>query len=317
MFGLTDALVRRILFAMEDQTEESVLLVAGGVPEVVPLASISGGGPEDVVPLPGWGPSDGFNLLEEFVGTLRAASARDELGAALLGGRGVFKNFKNVLRRYPEVAARFARFKERRMRSRVSAWYNALREAWGLEGLPVDGVEEPLDDLVGEDFSFAACDFLTDGRAREEVLAGHEKIAGEFAASPEDGECGAFGGVLADLWRERRVFMDSPRGFVCRTLAGDFVGCIVYCRLPHSRRSPTDARESAALTTCFVDGSFRGLGIARKLFSMCCAGFRSMPEERRVRDFVVADSMVPEPFSRVLLDMGFVRVRSLYVARFS
>mgnify|MGYP002623754958 CR=1 FL=1 len=315
MFTLTDALLRKILFSMENQTEEFVIFEKDGESSVEKVGEKKNSDPEEllhvpetaVYPLPSWSSSDGFNLLEEFVASVRFSKAQEELKAAVSGGRGVFRNFKDVLKKYPEISARFSRFKEKKMKSRIFEWYNALREEAGLSFLPLDGEEEKIDDLVSEDFSFSKSLFLTD-EEKATVFLEHEKIAGEFEKNQE------YGKIFSALWNVQRIFTEQSEGFVCRTFSGEFAGCVVYERFPQN--SPTVARESVALTTCFVDSAYRGLGIARKLLSLCLDEFRRSAKASGIQHFFVADAMVSESFGRILLDLGFVRVRSIFVANF-
>ena len=62
---------------------------------------------EQYYSLPEWGPSDGFELREDFVNNLHSPLAREELQSAMHSGRGVFKNFRNVLKSYPEIDKRW------------------------------------------------------------------------------------------------------------------------------------------------------------------------------------------------------------------
>ncbi len=293
---------------MEDQTEEKAVFVKSGKATVSPISSLNSEEYDGAIfPLPEWTSQDGFKLLEDFVETISNASVKNALFDVLKNGRGVFKNFKNVLKTYPQISARFSKFKNRKMKKRVFEWYSLLFESWRLEGLSIEGLDDSFEDLVDSDFLFEPCDFLKDEKSKREVLEEHEKIAQEFFCEKE------FGAIFGEIWRGQKIFVQNPRGFLCRTLSRDFVGCIVYGSV---LQNPTDARESVALTTCFVNESFRGLGIARKLVSLCCKEFSDLAKNGKKSDFFVFSSIIPENFSRVLLDLGFVQVRSIFVARF-
>ena len=66
-------------------------------------------------------------------------------------------NFRNTLKKYPEIDKRWHIFKHRTMSARINEWYNSLREIWGLEKL--DQLSESDDALVHDDFSFEEYNF--------------------------------------------------------------------------------------------------------------------------------------------------------------
>jgi GNAT superfamily N-acetyltransferase len=179
-FELTEALIGDMLFSMEDQDGEFLLDTRQGIlvnaadddfnredeaeefdPGVLP--------PEDdkterYIPLPEWGPSEGFRLMERFTAALRSPLIRQELSAALDRGKGVFRAFKDALTRHPEAERLWFRFKEREMKRELIRWYNGLREEWGME--LIGGEPEDTADMVLEDFRF-----------REGALADREAAA--------------------------------------------------------------------------------------------------------------------------------------------
>src|SRR5574344_1181380 len=158
-FELTDLLNDDIISAMENQDVEYVVDAAAG--QLV-ISDSDGHMPDDerYYILPEWGPSDGFELRENFVKNLHSPLAREELQSALHSGRGVFKNFRNVLKNYPEIDKRWHIFKHRFMSARINEWYNSLREIWGLEKL--DQLPESDESLVHDDFSFKEYDSVAD-----------------------------------------------------------------------------------------------------------------------------------------------------------
>jgi GNAT superfamily N-acetyltransferase len=147
-FELNGALLNDILFSMEDQAGGFLLDTQEGIVIKIESKNLLEGG--RYISLPGWGPSDGFRLMERFASTLRNALVREELSGALERGRGVFRAFKNTLGRYPEAEKLWHAYKGRELKRVVISWYNALRESWGLELLG----EEPEDisGLALEDF---------------------------------------------------------------------------------------------------------------------------------------------------------------------
>ena len=158
-FELTDSLIDDIISAMENQDVEYAVDAEEG--QLV-ISDSDGHIPDDerYYILPEWGPSDGFELREDFVNNLHSPLAREELQSAMHSGRGVFKNFRNVLKSYPEIDKRWHIFKHRYMSARINEWYNSLREIWGLEKL--DQLPELDDTLVHDDFSFKEYDSEAD-----------------------------------------------------------------------------------------------------------------------------------------------------------
>lgn len=143
-FDLTQEIVDQIIYAMEDQHEE--FLVDSRTGDVVTADSVAEDEDgEAYVEVPDWRPVDGFQLMERFVLQLRNPLLRERLRAALSSGRGVFRSFKDALRSSPEAERRWYLFKEREMRRVVQEWYNQLREIRGLEQLPFDDAEAPVE----------------------------------------------------------------------------------------------------------------------------------------------------------------------------
>lgn len=172
-FDLTKEILDQIIFAMEDQTEESVVDRSSG--EVTIVQGESGRyGADRYAPVPDWKPVDGYQLMERFVTGLRNPTLREELRGALAAGRGVFRSFKDALRRNPEIEKRWYLFKEREMRRVVLEWYNQARELRGLERLSLDPTDEGegSEELIEADFVF------TSGvGARADLLAEADRTA--------------------------------------------------------------------------------------------------------------------------------------------
>lgn len=151
-FPLTSQMIDKIIFAMEDQKTKYAVDVATG--ELVAAGTAAGGLAEErYVPLPGWGSAEGFHLMESFVTTLHNPLHREILAGALGSGKGVFRGFKDTLKRNPDIEKLWFHYKEKRLRAVVVSWYNASREARGLERLAPE--PEETGDLVASDFTFS------------------------------------------------------------------------------------------------------------------------------------------------------------------
>jgi predicted GNAT family acetyltransferase len=88
--------------------------------------------------------------MEKFTLELKNPVVRSELSLALNKSKGVFRSFKNVLEQYPETEKLWFRFKNKKMKNKITSWYNLLREEWGLE--PLGCEPEDISLLVLEDF---------------------------------------------------------------------------------------------------------------------------------------------------------------------
>jgi GNAT superfamily N-acetyltransferase len=151
-FALTPQMLDKIGFAMEDQKERYAIDVETG--ELQPLSSLGQSFSEErFALLPRWGSAEGFHLMESFITTLRNPLHRDILAKALTSGTGVFRNFKDSLKKNKEIEKLWFQYKETRLKAIIVSWYNVHREARGLTKLPFEPEEH--EELVESDFSFA------------------------------------------------------------------------------------------------------------------------------------------------------------------
>ena len=206
-FPLTKEFVSQIRFAMEDQRHRFVVDRASGEvfredePEpgavrerrAAPGQPLEAGGDEPAaldgveggsarfVPIPTWGPAEGFHLMERFVLKLRNPIFAEMLREALSSGQGVFRRFKEILRKNLEIERLWFSFKDKEMRRVVEQWYESERELAGLERLATGG-EPPLE-LVASDVS------ILRGEARhvEPSLKLDQKVLGELHAGLQPG----------------------------------------------------------------------------------------------------------------------------------
>jgi len=289
-FELSSALIDEIKFRMEDQHGDFLLdthkgkTVKANKPDLNDAAAV-----ERYIALPKWGPENGFRLMERFTAGLRAVPVRDELTAVLDRGRGVFRAFKDALGRYPETKKLWHAYKENEMRREITAWYNVLRELWGLELIG----EEP-EDITGltlEDFRFRK-GTSADVVQVEEL---HKVCLDEYFDTP--GEGGGAYGILADMgeW----VF-PADVSFIAETGGGDFAG---YASAVVS--GDTDLRICAVE----VRGEYRGLGLGKSLVSHVL----EYADARKINRVIVDLPAGQEYFSRVLSRESFRNCVQRYV----
>jgi len=181
-FELDKILIDDIIFNMENQDSDFLLDTQEGY-----VVDINNNDYDDepdfenddrFIGLPDWSSSEGYRLMERFAAGLKNPVLREELSSALNRSKGVFRAFRDVLSQYPETEKQWFNFKEREMRNEVIAWYNSLREEWGLE--PVGGEPEDNTSLVLEDFVIKE---QTENKDQREVCIIAETAAGDLAGT--------------------------------------------------------------------------------------------------------------------------------------
>lgn len=299
VFELNDALKNAIVNAMENQEKKFLVDAAQSV--LVERDSVCGALPngeadEDrYYELPDWDSADGFSLMEEFVNDLHSPLAYNELQAVLHSGKGVFRGFKDVLKSYPLVERRWHYFKSKRLLVYVQGWYNSLRETWGLERL--DSQTEELSDLLEEDFIFREYDSAQD---RNSVLQCIDSSAkSDYCEMPEN-----FTSAVNSIWKAQFENNANQSGFVCTSLEEDFVGCVLFSPLPQN------ATTAVLLTGLFVENEYRGLGIAKELFSMALSSLAA----KGVQWVFIANTFLPDSIQGMLNRSGFKKIGSAYAA---
>lgn len=286
-FELTDKLIAEILFAMENQ-QKQFLFDAKKMNLISFDESLVDN--EVIYLLPSWDSSDGYNLLETFITKFSGVKPYKELKNVLAEGRGVFKNFKKVLKKYPEVERKFNLYKKNEMNFRIIEWYNSLRESWGLEKLNQE--YDDCNNLIQEDFIFRPYDYKLDRKCLAlEFNNFLEEIKNQFP--------GELGFVLSDYWKMQSEIKNitsnkSVEGFVCHTLLDEFAGCILYS-------SNTKEKKIVAFAALFVNQNYRGLGIAKELLDRSLSFLR----DKGINFFIISNSFVSNALEPLLVQFGF------------
>ena len=292
-FTLTESLRDSISGAMENQDCVFLVDAARGILVAAEELSEDIADTDNYYALPRWESSDGYSMMEDFTSQLHQPLAQERLLETLHGGRGVFRNFKTVLKDYPEVEKKWHVFKNSRIQSYISDWYNGLREIWGLEKLDFLGEAEA--NLVHDDFTFRQIDFSRD----------KESILEQTTILPEDDITESVQAALNFLWRKQFESFDTAnqRGFICHSLSEDFAGCITSAKA-------SDTSDVAILTNLFVPESFRGLGIGSELLDMCKADLKN----NGIKWLIQPNIIMPETMEPLFLKAGFRKMASGYVA---
>jgi len=245
-FELDGALMDDILFNMENQEGDFLIDTHEG--QIIDINNNdydeepNYNDDERFLALPEWSPREGFRLMEKFTAGLKNPLLRHELSIALNRNRGVFRYFKNVIEQYPETEKLWLSYKDREMKRVVSAWYNALREEWGLE--PIGGEPEDTSSLVLEDFVFRR----GTNSDLEKASALHKFCVKEREESKNY--------VLPEM-PDQFVF-PGDLCFVAETVNGDFSGCISAVK---------DSAPILKICALEVKSEYRGLGLGKTLLS--------------------------------------------------
>jgi len=285
-FELSDELISQIIFSMEDQNGKYVLDPEDGLlckKDGIPRDQIS-----NYYELPEWNSISGFKMMERFVSVLHNPLAREELRSVLLSRKGVFRNFKNTLKSYPEVERTWYSFKDAEMKQLIIRWYNVHRESWGLEKLGEE-IEE-YDSVLQDDFTFRSGETQED---QSMIQLCEEDFAGEI----QEKWHGDLGTALSYLWDTNSSELSDGCSFsiVSETVSGEFAGYVkVIPVIPGSMKT-------VQIPSLYVVKKYRGLGLGRQLLSTCLTSLL----ERGTRWAIISSLIMPDQFISVLLQNGF------------
>ncbi len=296
-FVLSDSLKTDLLKALENQAKTFVVNAESGI-----LEEGSNVDDEKYYGIPEWTSEDGFNLRKEFAESVRSPLVHDELMEVLHSGRGVFRNFKESLKQYPEIEKLWHKFKNQKMLEVISDWYNSLREVWGLEKM--DQIPESDETLVHDDFSFEEFDSDCDKNKfiqcmKEIRLNAGAILDGSNSELPAD-VISAFQNTWQTLLctDSNGVSNMGTRGFICHSLSDEFAGCILIKPVNNERKNVI------LVTNFFVSDRFRGLGIGTELLSMCVSALKSDEEKW----LVMPNFIIPETIKPLLVRTGFSQI---------
>ncbi len=282
-FDLTPELLNQIIHAMEDQNLDYFFDVSEG--SLRDAAQVADPEAPELVPIPEWEPSDGFELMESFVAGLANPEWQDRLREALAGGRGAFKRFKALAKQNHHIMAAWRRYKRGRMQRRVYDWYNDLRDSWGLNPVEPEESSEERQALLFEDFSLRSTNLSAyRGAIRELLGAAHRELYRKLPAA------------LAEALYEEPSWLSpaptdlpTPEGFVALDPENELAG-VIWGR----RRGAL-----LELTEVLVRPVYRGIGLGGLLFD------RWMEE-------AMADGT---PYLLIRRGLGHPAIRALAVAR--
>jgi N-acetylglutamate synthase-like GNAT family acetyltransferase len=246
--------------------------------------------------LPVWDSISGFKLMEQFVTVLKNTFIADKLRSTLLAGKGVFRNFKNVLKDYPEVEKQWFSFKEQKMKQVILSWYNDLRDFWGLE--QIEPEPEDNSELVQDDFTFRSFRSSDINSLRSSVESVFEDINTEY-----DRESAS---VLSLLWKKQREFEDDKKRvmIICESVSEDFAGFAAASYFDEEKK----IQNAVLMTSLLILPQFRGLGLGRELLRSILHELK----QQNVKKVFFTDLLIPDFFCSVLVREGFSKLGSIF-----
>lgn len=294
IFDLTDEIQGQVIFSMDDQDNQYAF--DSEELKIVPLEEITVDD-DRYYRLPEWDSLRGYNLRETFVASLRNPLARQELHAVIFSGHGVFKNFKKVLREYPEVEKQWFSFKKQKMSQIVVEWYNTLSSSWGLEVLD----EEPCEnaDIIHDDFNFKEVSFSRD---LEKIQGSEEAYFLELKENQE----GETGSVISELSRRLHKSFEKDFSFslFAETVNGDYAGCIEASLIKEV------SSLIAVIKLIYVMPRYRGLGVGRELLAQCMEQLK----QKGICRVIAAGAVIPSSAVKLLQTSGFSPLGSGFIA---
>ncbi|MEW5817914.1 MAG: GNAT family N-acetyltransferase [Spirochaetota bacterium] len=263
-FDLTPEIIDQIIFGMENQAGDFIFDTKAGT--VIPIEEAE----EDTaleryIAMPEWNSVKGFQLMEKFVATLRNPVYRESLRNTLSSGKGVFRNFKNVLKQRADIERLWFAYKEKEMKRLVIEWYNQQCEVWGYEKIEME--PEDTESLVLSDFTIRE-----GGQDRLEAIEKFDRLA-FFEANAYLPEA-----YVKLLYTKRCREATSPLGensyiFWAETPGNEMGGFIWGIdEIINTDPKETDLKQLSAHTLIisniyqlFVVEEYRGLGLAKTL----------------------------------------------------
>ncbi len=278
---LNDEFMFQIIFCMEDQGNEYLLdLEKQIIVEHVFVQEREQADEQRFLSLPEWLPSDGYHTMEKFVATLRNPVFRERLREVLQAGRGVFRQFKNVVHEMPAVERLWFHFKDREMQKRIYEWYELYDAAFTFSRLPGEGMEDENLDALKEDFEFS--DKIAEYPEQFEQLKQEGIALYQNTGAP-------YRTYLIDDIEKAWTIGEGDHVLFAVTPEHEVAGCIVW---HYEMGSP------AVIRAYCIRKSFRGLGLFHLLFDRVCDRSHTMGSTGVIlelwNDFIPLEAMLKE-----------------------
>ena len=149
---LSPELLEQIIYGMENQSEIFCLDIEKLM--VIPKNQKEEEDPEELryLSLPRWTPADGYNIMERFVLSLNNPLYRTRLRSILHSGKGVFRNFKDLLKEKPEIEKLWFHYKTKELRNYIQEWLDSFENYRKM--MTLGEAKENLEELLLSDFLF-------------------------------------------------------------------------------------------------------------------------------------------------------------------
>lgn len=293
---LSDEVVDQIVFGMENQDEDYYFDREKEV--LVKAEDLSGETPEDsrrYVPIPQWRPVDGFHMMEQFTAGVKNPIYREELRDTLKGGRGVFRRFKDLLKRHEPLERLWFNFKENEMRRIVRRWYGRITEAENMEELG----EEPEET---EEILLSDLDIRDREESTEEVMRKIERALTE-ALYDVSGE------IRELVIDEKLAAYEESQGYTVEafSLNGDLVASA------GGELFTSEAGDVLKVLYLYVEPEFRGMGLSRLLIDRITETAKRLEVKEMAVDIPSGSSFL----ERELAERGFNEYLRSYSLRWS
>lgn len=290
MFDLTEAILERIIFAMEDQSKSYIINLDTG--ELQPRPDQ--GMPENAAPPPDWTSEDGFKILETF--SLRTTNIvlKKALQKVLGRGKGVFKTYKAVLAEFPEEEKRFRLYKQSIMKRKIESWLGDQREIAGLTRLGSEPEEfEELSDFEFQLESFPLHTAITECSAFLESFFLDELsgLASEIMAY-EKGNLVIF----------TKNYEYSAQAFAFRGAEGGLIALLIALPVPANTQPLGLIRFVGALR------DFRGIGLELRLLEETKVWLK----KEKIKSMLIYSLVLDDEIAKTLPANGFSAIPSVF-----
>ncbi len=280
---LTDEFLFQIIFCMEDQANEYYIdLKQQNICESVFIEQRIESDPDRFISIPEWLPSDGFHTMEKFISTLRNPIYRERLKNVLLLGKGVFRQFKDVLHEQPSIERLWYYFKDKEMRNKIYEWYDLHDTAFSLASLKDQGPDDDTLDVIKEDFTISE-----DLTTHKDVF---EQFRKECLQTYNDRQNPYSFSIYQDVekaWKMKENYF----ALFALTTNEDVVATLFYHLDPLAR--------VVEIKAYYIIEEYRGIGLFHLLFDSLCVKMKAKGVDDLILDFYEGSLQIESMFKEI------------------